>query len=150
MPRLIAKDVVLTVTVGNNAAAVGFTAPSFSTGTAVCTRAKSYSRSTEIGMVESGALCDLQQFNRPTRTSGTVEMDMNLNYSTSAANGIFLGREGYFARVVANLGYTVITDIGIITSVSIAVETDGMISEQVTITLGVDGDSGLSGAVVGV
>lgn len=150
MPRLIAKDVVLTITVGNNAAAVGYTAPSFGAGTALCTRAKSYSRSTEFGMVESGALCDIQQFNRPTRISGTIELDMNLNYSTSSANGIFLGKEGFYVRVVANLGFTVITDIGIISSVSIGVETDGMISEQATITLAVDGDSGLTSAVAGV
>jgi hypothetical protein len=148
MARLIAKDVVLTITIGNNAAAVGYTAPSFATGTALCSRAKSYSRSTEFGMVESGALCDIQQYNRPTRVSGTIELDMNLVFDTVAANGIFLGKEGYFVRVVANLSHTVITDIGIISSVSISAETDGTISEQVTITLAVDGDSGLTGAVV--
>lgn len=148
MARLIAKDVVLTITVGNNAAAVGYTAPSFGAGTALCTRAKSYSRSTEFGMVESGALCDIQQYNRPTRISGTIELDMNLIYDTVGANGIFLGKEGYFVRVVANLSHTVITDIGIISSVSISAEADGVISEQVTITLAVDGDSGLTGAVV--
>jgi hypothetical protein len=148
MARLIAKDVVLTITIGNNAGAVGFTAPTFGGGTAFCTRAKSYSRSTEIGMVESGALCDLQQFNRPTRISGTIELDMNLIYDTVSANGIFLGKEGYFVRVVVNLSHTVITDIGIISSVSVSAETDGSIAEQATIILGVDGDSGLTTAVV--
>lgn len=148
MARLIAKDIVLTITIGNNAAAVGYTAPSFSSGTAICTRTKSYSRSTEFGMVESGALCDIQQFNRPTRVSGTVELELNLIYDTVSANGIFLGKEGYFVRVVANLSHTVITDIGIITSVSISAETDGSITEQVSITLAVDGDSGLTSAVV--
>lgn len=148
MARLIAKDIVLTITIGNNAAAVGYTAPSFGAGTALCTRAKSYSRSTEFGMVESGALCDIQQYNRPTRVSGTIELEMNLIYDTANANGIFLGKEGYFARVVANLSHTVITDIGIISSVSISAETDGTITEQVTITLAVDGDSGLTSAVV--
>lgn len=99
-------------------------------------------------MVESGALCDLQQFNRPTRISGTIELDMNLIYDTVLANGIFLGKEGYFVRVVVNLSHTVITDIGIISSVSVSAETDGSIAEQATIILGVDGDSGLTTAVV--
>ena len=110
MARLISKDVTISVTfLGNQSATAGsYIAPStyvnntgattgggsgtqYTATTTVACRAKSYSRSTEVGMVESGAMCDIQQFNRPTRVSGTIEMELNLDYNASAAAGLFLG-----------------------------------------------------------
>ncbi len=163
MPRLISKDVTITVQfLGNQANTAGsYIAPSvhinntsattgggsgatYTATTTVACRAKSYSRSTEVGMVESGAMCDLQQFNRPTRVSGTIELDLNLDYSTVGAAGLFLGKEGWYVNVLVDLGQTRLNDLGLVTSVSTSAETDGTVSEQVTITLGVDGATGTS------
>jgi len=163
MPRLISKDVTMSVTfLGNQSGTAGsYIAPStyinntsattgggsatqYTANTTIACRAKTYSRSTEIGMVESGALCDLQQFNRPTRVSGTVELELNLDYSTVGAAGLFLGKEGWYVNILVDLGQTRLNDLGLVTSVSTSAETDGTVSEQVTITLGVDGANGTS------
>ena len=163
MPRLISKDVTMSVTfLGNQSGTAGsYIAPStyinntsattgggsstqYTADTTIACRAKSYSRSTEVGMVESGALCDLQQFNRPTRISGTVELELNLDYSTVGAAGLFLGKEGWYVNILVDLGQTRLNDLGLVTSVSTSAETDGTVSEQVTITLGVDGANGTS------
>jgi len=163
MPRLISKDVTMSVTfLGNQSGTAGsYIAPStfinntsattgggsstqYTANTTIACRAKSYSRSTEVGMVESGALCDLQQFNRPTRISGTVELELNLDYSTVGAAGLFLGKEGWYVNILVDLGQTRLNDLGLVTSVSTSAETDGTVSEQVTITLGVDGANGTS------
>lgn len=163
MARLISKDVTISVTfLGNQSGTAGsFIAPStyinntssttgggsstqYTATTTVACRAKSYSRSTEVGMVESGAMCDLQQFNRPTRVSGTIEMELNLDYSTVVGAGLFLGKEGWYVNVLVDLGLNRLNDLGLVTSVSTGAETDGSITEQVTITLGVDGATGTS------
>ena len=163
MARLISKDVTISVTfLGNQSATAGsYIAPStyvnntgattgggsgtqYTATTTVACRAKSYSRSTEVGMVESGAMCDIQQFNRPTRVSGTIEMELNLDYNASAAAGLFLGKEGWYVNVLVDLGQTRLNDLGLVTSVSTSAETDGTVTEQVTITLGVDGATGTS------
>jgi|GWRWMinimDraft_5_1066013.scaffolds.fasta_scaffold00641_5 hypothetical protein len=163
MARLISRDVTISVTfLGNQSGTAGsFIAPStyinntsattgggsstqYTATTTVACRAKSYSRSTEIGMVESGAMCDLQQFNRPTRLSGTVEMELNLDYNTVSGAGLFLGKEGWYVNVLVDLGQTRLNDLGLVASVSTSAETDGSITEQVTITLGVDGANGTS------
>lgn len=163
MARLISKDVTISVTfLGNQSGTAGsYIAPStyinntsgttgggsstqYTATTTVACRAKSYSRSTEVGMVESGALCDIQQFNRPTRISGTLEMELNLDYNTASAAGLFLGKEGWYVNVLVDLGQTRLNDLGLVTSVSTSAETDGTITEQVSITLGVDGATGTS------
>ena len=163
MPRLISKDVTISVQfLGNQSGTAGsYIAPStyinntgattgggsstqYAITSTVACRAKSYSRSTEVGMVESGAMCDIQQFNRPTRLSGTIELDLNLDYSTVGAAGLFLGKEGWYVNIIVDLGQTRMTDLGLVTSVSTSAETDGTVSEQVTITLGVDGATGTS------
>lgn len=163
MARLISKDVTISVTfLGNQSGTAGsYIAPStyvnntsgttgggtgtqYTATTTVACRAKSYSRSTEVGMVESGAMCDIQQFNRPTRFSGTIEMELNLDYNAVAAAGLFLGKEGWYVNILVDLGQTRLNDLGLVSSVSTSAETDGTVTEQVTITLGVDGATGTS------
>ena len=98
--------------------------------------ARSYSRSVEIGTTDGGAFCDTEMKMLVTRKSGTVEMELII---PAAASTLFFGSEGYYCKVFADLGTQTYTDFGIITSSSISADLDGVITESVTITLGVSG-----------
>jgi hypothetical protein len=71
-----------------------------------------------------------------TRKSGSIEMELII---PAAASTLFFGTEGYYCKVTADLGTQVYTDFGIVTSTSISADLDGVITESVTITLGVSG-----------
>jgi len=132
-----ANNIAVGVTISATSAQSA-TAPSDlgSTATDRTCLARSYSRSVEMGTVEAGAFCDTEQKMVPTRKSGTIEMELILPAGSST---VFFGSEGFYCKVTADLGTPVFTDYGIITSTGISADLDGIITESVTITLGVSG-----------
>lgn len=132
-----ANNIAVGVTISATSAQSA-TAPSDLGSTAVdrTCLARSYSRSVEIGTTDGGAFCDTEMKMVPTRKSGTVEMELII---PAAASTLFFGTEGYYCKVTADLGTQVYTDFGIVTSTSISADLDGVITESVTITLGVSG-----------
>ena len=132
-----ANNIAVGVTISATSAQ-SVTAPSDLGSTAVdrTCLARSYSRSVEIGTTDGGAFCDTEMKMVPTRKSGTVEMELIIPAATST---LFFGTEGYYCKVTADLGTQVYTDFGIVTSSSISADLDGVITESVTITLGVSG-----------
>lgn len=132
-----ANNIAVGVTISATSAQ-STTAPSDLGSTAVdrTCLARSYSRSVEIGTTDGGAFCDTEMKMVPTRKSGTVEMELII---PAAASTLFFGTEGYYCKVTADLGTQVYTDFGIVTSTSISADLDGVITESVTITLGVSG-----------
>ena len=132
-----ANNIAVGVTISTTSAQSA-TAPSDLGSTAVdrTCLARSYSRSVEIGTTDGGAFCDTEMKMVPTRKSGTVEMELIIPAATST---LFFGTEGYYCKVTADLGTQVYTDFGIVTSSSISADLDGVITESVTITLGVSG-----------
>lgn len=106
--------------------------------------ARSWSRSTEMGTVEGGAFCDTEMKMVPTRKSGTVEMELIL---PAASNAVFYGQEGKYCRVTTDLGNQTISDVGVISSTSTSADLDGIITESVTITLGISGVAAMSAVV---
>lgn len=132
-----ANNIAVGVTISATSAQ-STTAPSDLGSTAVdrTCLARSYSRSVEIGTTDGGAFCDTEMKMVPTRKSGTVEMELII---PAASSTLFFGTEGYYCKVTADLGTQVYTDFGIVTSTSISADLDGVITESVTITLGVSG-----------
>lgn len=106
--------------------------------------ARSWSRSVEIGTTDGGAFCDTEMKMVPTRVSGTVEMELIV---PAASSTIFYGQEGRYCRVTTDIGYTTLSDVGVVTSTSISSDLDGIITESVTITLGISGVTAMSAIV---
>jgi hypothetical protein len=108
--------------------------------------ARSYTRSTEIGTVEAGAFCDTEMKMATTRKSGTIEMEVLV--PTTGSYPIFQGSIGYYVSVQAVINSsTTILDFGLITAASVGSEVDGIVTENVTITLGVSGIDSFHDAV---
>jgi hypothetical protein len=97
-----------------------------------------------MGTVEGGAFCDTEMKMVPTRKSGTVEMELIL---PAASNAVFYGQEGKYCRVTTDLGNQTISDVGVISSTSTSADLDGIITESVTITLGISGVAAMSAVV---
>ena len=100
--------------------------------------ARSYTRSTEIGTVEAGAFCDTEMKMATTRKSGSIEMEVLV--PTTGTYPIFQGSIGYYVSIQAVINSsTTMLEFGLITAASVSGEVDGIVTESVTITLGVSG-----------
>lgn len=111
--------------------------------------AKSISIEDRINFVDLAGLCDVEEKQFITRTSGTISMEIYVNPATVANGGMngytFIGRIGRYCRITFDPnGRTGVTPdissiqrVGVIESVSTGAEIDGTITENVTIRVGV-------------
>lgn len=119
------------------------------TSTVTTCNAKSISIEERIDFVDLAGLCDTEQKNFITRTSGTISMEIYVNPATVANGGMngytFMNRLGKYCRITFDPnGRTGVTPdissiqrVGVIESVTTGAEIDGSITENVTIRLGV-------------
>ena len=81
-----------------------------------------------------------------TRKSGSIEMEVLV--PTTGTYPIFQGSIGYYVSIQAVINSsTTILDFGLITAASVSGEVDGIVTESVTITLGVSGVESFHAAV---
>lgn len=111
--------------------------------------AKSITIEDKVNMVDLAGLCDIEEKQFITRSSGSVNLEIYVNPATVANGGMngytFFNRLGRYCRITfdpnGRTGVTpdisAIVRVGVIESISTGAEVDGVITEKVTIRVGV-------------
>jgi hypothetical protein len=150
MAKLIFNDCTVLVEIGQTQDQLTptYLVTGYTAAVTTC-NAKSISIEDKINMVDLAGLCDVEEKNFITRTSGSISMEIYVNPATVVNGGMngytFVGRLGKYCRITFDPNgrtgvapdITAIVRVGVIESVSTGAEVDGTITEKVTIRVGV-------------
>jgi hypothetical protein len=132
MGAVIAKDTTVVIRHGG----VFDGTPTWASAITLTCYARSYKREITQNVVDGGAICDAYEQSIPTRKTGTVTMDLIVDPTTGP---VFQDKHGHYLEVAFDSGATTYTDQGLVTSIGLSTDIDGLVTETVTMKLGVQG-----------
>ena len=140
MPTIKSRDVVIGLEFSGLSQTESDAIPSYEASSAASCYCRSYSREESYDTEDLKAIADVytQVYTTVRHAKLTLELVANTVYATQFQNKV-----GYFVRVTATLpkgaSTQIIVDEGVVLNTSMSVDLDGIMTEKLTIELGVYG-----------